>query len=125
MQIYLFASNSHPSVSAFTADKAGGNLPADYAPWFPVSADRTILIDSPSVRIAGDIQHRGYFLLAGGCAYSRAKREPPPVDIRILPKFDKSFEPAISARRTCHRPGRRRVATDLVLLTIDHTGRAP
>jgi hypothetical protein len=85
MQIYLFASNSHPSVSAFTSDKAGGNLPADYAPWFPVNTGRTVLIDSPSVRIAEAIQQEGYFLLAGGCAYSRAKRELPSARIKSFP----------------------------------------
>jgi hypothetical protein len=81
MQIYHFASHSHPSVSAFTSDKAGDNLPADYAPWFPVNPDRAIFADSPSKRIAEDIRGHGYFLLAGGCAYSRTKRDPTPAHI--------------------------------------------
>lgn len=83
MQIYLFASNSHPSVGAFTSDKAGGNLTADYAPWFPVNAGRTILIDSLSERIGEAILQHGYFLLAGGCAYSRTKRDHPPALVAV------------------------------------------
>ncbi len=75
MQIYLFASNSHPSVTAFTSDREGSNLPADYAPWVVVNTSRTICIEPPSERIAEAIQQHGYFLLAGGCAYSRARRE--------------------------------------------------
>jgi hypothetical protein len=77
MQIYLFTSNRHPSVTAFTSDKTGGDLPADYAPWFPVNNGRTILLDSLSEQIAKGLQQRGYFLLAGGCAYSRRKRDSP------------------------------------------------
>lgn len=74
MQIYQFASHSHPSVSAFTSAKAGDNLPPDYAPWFPINPDRIILIDTPSTRIAEVILRQGFFLLAGGCAYSRPNK---------------------------------------------------
>ena len=64
MQIYLFASNSYPSVSAFTSDETGGNLPPDYAPWFSVRRGRTLHIEAPSNHIAAAIQRDGFFLLA-------------------------------------------------------------
>lgn len=64
MQIYLFASRSHSSISAFTSDETAGNLPADYAPWFPVNAGRAIPVGSPSDHIAAAVQKDGFFLLA-------------------------------------------------------------
>jgi hypothetical protein len=42
MQIYLFISKLQPSVRAFTSDPAGGNLPAEYAPWRPIIRRRMI-----------------------------------------------------------------------------------
>jgi hypothetical protein len=75
MQICQFASHSHPSVSAFTSNRAGNNLPDDYAPWFPIYADRALFIESPSERIAAAIRRYGFFLLAGGRSYSRPRRE--------------------------------------------------
>ncbi len=100
MQIYLFASNSHPSVTAFTSDKGGSNLPADYAPWLVVNTNRTICIDPPSERIAEAIQQHGYFLLAGGSAYSHARRELSPSHLKPHPKVDKPFASVVSVQRT-------------------------
>jgi hypothetical protein len=78
MLIYSFASHRHPSVTAFASDKTGGNLPGDYAPWSPVNNGRTTSLDSLCEQIAKSVRQRGYFLLAGGCAYSRIKRDPSP-----------------------------------------------
>jgi hypothetical protein len=76
MLIYSFASYRHPSVTAFTSDMTGGNLPGDYAPWSPVNNGRTMPLDSLCEQIAESVRQRGYFLLAGGCAYSRTTRDP-------------------------------------------------
>ncbi len=63
-QIYLFASDRHPSVSAFTSDKDGRNLPTAYGPWQPVNSGRALLIGSQSDRIAAAVQADGFILLA-------------------------------------------------------------
>jgi hypothetical protein len=74
MKIYLFASDSHPSVSAFSSEKTGGNLPTDYAPWLPVNSGRAIPIGSSSDRIAAIIEQDGYFLLSARAGHAGAKR---------------------------------------------------
>jgi hypothetical protein len=81
MLIYPFVSYRHPSVTAFTSDRTGGNLPADYASWSPVNNGRAIQLASLCEPIAESVRQHGYFLLAGGCAYSRIKR-----DLRRPPK---------------------------------------
>jgi hypothetical protein len=63
MLIYFFISDSHPSVSSFTTDKSGENLPADYMPWRTVNGGRPIHIDAPSDQIAASIRQDGYSLL--------------------------------------------------------------
>jgi hypothetical protein len=63
MLIYLFISDSHPSVSSFTTDKSGVNLPANYMPWRSVNSGRPIHIDAPSDQIAASILQDGYYLL--------------------------------------------------------------
>jgi hypothetical protein len=75
MEIYLFASDRHPSVSAFSSDKAGGNLPTDYAPWLTVNNGRAIPIGSSSDKIAATIEQDGYFLLSARARHARAKRD--------------------------------------------------
>jgi hypothetical protein len=119
MQIYQFASHSHPSVSAFTSNRAGDNLPDDYAPWFPINPDRAMFIDSPSERIAEAIRRHGFFLLAGGCAYSRRRREPLPEDVNLPPSHEKMVSVGDAFSRISHRPGFRREMADLVSLTGD------
>jgi hypothetical protein len=66
MQLYLFASHGQPSVSAFTADAAGTNLPAQFAPWHAVNAGQPIPLGSRSSPIATAVQREGYYLLAAG-----------------------------------------------------------
>ena len=66
MQLYLFTSCSRPTVSAFTSDDTGANLPREYAPWRAVNDGRAIAIGSPSSSIAAAVQRDGYFLLAAG-----------------------------------------------------------
>jgi hypothetical protein len=63
MLIYLFASDSHPAVSAFAPDKTAYYLPANYAPWRPVNNGRPLHIDAPSDPIAAAIRQDGYSLL--------------------------------------------------------------
>jgi hypothetical protein len=55
MDIYRFDSDSTPSVSAFTSDLTGKNLPADYAPWRAVGG-RVELIGSgdPVARVVAE-----------------------------------------------------------------------
>ncbi len=64
MQVYLFASQHYPSVSAFTADKDGGNLPPAYSPWRPANDGRALFVGSPSDPVIAAIRAHGYFLLA-------------------------------------------------------------
>jgi hypothetical protein len=70
MDIYRFVSDSMPSVSAFTSDRTGNNLPADYAPWSAVGG-KVELIESgdPVARV---VAKHGLFLLSG-----RAPKRPP------------------------------------------------
>jgi hypothetical protein len=120
MQIYQFASRSHPSVSAFTSNKAGDNLPNEYAPWFPINPDRAMFIDSPSERIAEAIRRHGFFLLAGGCSYSRSRRESLPAGANLPLAHEQSLASPEPVQRVNHRPGLRREMADLVSLTGDH-----
>jgi hypothetical protein len=64
MHVYIFASDSHPSVSAFTSDQTAGNLPIDYAPWRAVNAGNALLIASETDPIAEAVKRDGYFLLS-------------------------------------------------------------
>jgi hypothetical protein len=63
VDIYRFDSDSTPSVSAFTSDRTGNNLPADYAPW-RAAGGRVELIGSgdPVARVVAE---HGLFLLSG------------------------------------------------------------
>ena len=69
MDIYRFVSDSTPSVSAFTSDLTGNNLPADYAPWRAVGG-RGVLIGSgdPVARV---VARHGLFLLSGSHGSSK------------------------------------------------------
>jgi hypothetical protein len=65
MLIYIFASDSHPTVSAFTSDQTGGKLPTEYAPWRPVNGGKAMLIGSEIDPVAKAVKRDGYFLLSG------------------------------------------------------------
>jgi hypothetical protein len=64
MQIYIFASGSHPNVSGFTSDQTGGNLPAEYVPWRPVNGGKAMLVGSDIDPVATAVERDGYFLLS-------------------------------------------------------------
>jgi hypothetical protein len=61
MDIFLFRSQSHSAVSAFSPDSHGANLPAEYAPW--EISERSISVGSDGVAQA--IERNGFFLLSG------------------------------------------------------------
>jgi hypothetical protein len=63
MQVFIFASASHLSVSAFTSDSSGANLPADYAPWRAINGGSAIGIGSAADPVAIAVKKDGYFLL--------------------------------------------------------------
>jgi hypothetical protein len=63
MQIYIFASDSHSTVSAFTSDQTGGNLPTDYAPWRHVNGGKAMFVESVADPVAVAVLRGGYFLL--------------------------------------------------------------
>jgi hypothetical protein len=62
MLIFIFASDTHLSVSAFTSDRTGGNLPTNYAPWRQVNGGRAMLVGSNIDPVSMAIQRDGYFL---------------------------------------------------------------
>jgi hypothetical protein len=74
MEIYLFASDSRPSVSAFTSDKAGSNLPVEYSPWRAANSGNAMLIGSDTDPIAAAVRRDGYFLLSGKARTSHGRR---------------------------------------------------
>ena len=64
MQIYIFASNIYPTVSAFTSDQTGGNLPTDYAPWRHVNGGKAMFVGTIADPVAVAVRRDGYFLLS-------------------------------------------------------------
>jgi hypothetical protein len=63
MQVHLFASAACPSVSAFTNDWTGRNLPDAYAPWLRLSKQPRQSGDL-AARVEALIQQQGFFLLS-------------------------------------------------------------
>ena len=76
MEIYTFISVSRPSVSAFTSDETGGNLPADYAPWQVVGYGKGKPLSSVAETVARAVQRAGYFLISGGPALKANLSQP-------------------------------------------------
>ena len=68
---YIFASETHTAVSGFTSDPAGNTLPADYAPWRPVSGRRAKPIARKTDAIAEVVKRDGFFLLSGKTTRNR------------------------------------------------------
>jgi hypothetical protein len=68
MEVFLFRSKSESSVSGFTGDSSGDNLPAIYAPWYPMNDGRSMTLVAVNNCMADAIMRDGYFLLAGGRA---------------------------------------------------------
>jgi hypothetical protein len=64
MEIYIFASNTHPRVSAFTSDQTGGNLPASYAPWRQVNGGKAMSVGSITDSVTLAVRRDGFFLLS-------------------------------------------------------------
>jgi hypothetical protein len=65
MQIYIFASETHTTVSALTSDHTGGNLPPDYAPWRPVNSGRALPTGTQAGSVVDAVRRNGFFLLSG------------------------------------------------------------
>jgi hypothetical protein len=63
MNVFIFASEAHRSVSAFTSDSSGANLPAEYAPWRAANGGRAVLAGSNAGPVAKAVERDGYFLL--------------------------------------------------------------
>jgi hypothetical protein len=63
MELYLFASDTHPGVSAFTAVRDGSHLPPEFCPWRVVNARRNMFVDPASGGIGPAVQRDGYCLL--------------------------------------------------------------
>jgi hypothetical protein len=102
MNIYRFASSCYETVSAFTWDATGGNLPADYAPWRPLNGGRGLCLDALAARVAELVNRDGYFLLSGRNGYSRAKRgsnQTPPA----TPDYPPNLADPPPASPTAHR----------------------
>ena len=66
MKVYLFNSDREPSVSAFTSDESGRNLPAHFAPWRPLNGGKGLYLGSASDPIADAIRIDGYHLVRRG-----------------------------------------------------------
>jgi hypothetical protein len=65
MPIYIFASETHVAISAFTSDPTGGNLPGIYAPWRSVNGGLTLPVDTQANPVVDAIRRDGFFLLSG------------------------------------------------------------
>jgi hypothetical protein len=63
MQIYIFVSDLHSSIRAFTSDATGGNLPTEYAPWHAVNGGRAMAIGSDRDPLARAVAQDGFFLV--------------------------------------------------------------
>ena len=70
MQVFIFASESCQSISAFTSDDTGANLPAAYAPWRAVNGGRAMAVGGGTDPVARAVERDGYFLLGGHSRYS-------------------------------------------------------
>ena len=77
MQLFVFQSGKDAGVTAFTAQRDGGNLPADLAPWKFVSggavregADSAGIIRGLDAIQAG-IARDGYFIARGKLVVNR------------------------------------------------------
>jgi hypothetical protein len=62
MTVFLFISESDPTVRAFTADGTGNNLPAEYAPWRATNSGKAFYLGSANDPITIDIRTDGYSL---------------------------------------------------------------
>jgi hypothetical protein len=70
MLIYLFISDSEPSVRAFSSDQSGSNLPSEFAPWRRAGSGAIVPIGDDSVTLVVD---RDGYLLFGGSASQNSK----------------------------------------------------
>jgi hypothetical protein len=63
MRLYTFTSDGNQSVTAFTRDRTGKNLPTIYAPWCPVNASKAMAIDSNADPVGRAVRRDGFFLI--------------------------------------------------------------
>jgi hypothetical protein len=71
MPLYIFTSRSYPKVKAFTSDKTGGNLPDDYAPWYPAGSRAAAPAGVDFDPVGKAVQRDGYFLVSCNVRPSR------------------------------------------------------
>jgi hypothetical protein len=66
MRIYVFASDTHPSVVGFTSDETGANLPAALGPWCEEADPGIVVIDTEDNPIAQAVRRDGFFVSTDG-----------------------------------------------------------
>jgi hypothetical protein len=62
MQVYIFVSETDPTVRAFTSDTTGCNLPDKYAPWRMTNSGKGMHLGSSADPIALSIEEDGYLI---------------------------------------------------------------
>jgi hypothetical protein len=70
VQVFIFQSGMNSTITGFTRQQDGGNLPAEFAPWKPLSAmARTIETGDSLAGVAGGadsvlkgIAHNGFYV---------------------------------------------------------------
>lgn len=68
MQVFIFQSGKDSDVAGFTAQRDGGNLPADFAPWKPLGGSVMQIGDSiagvtdNAGAVLGGIRRDGFYL---------------------------------------------------------------
>jgi hypothetical protein len=58
MDVYLFVSSAF-SLSAFTSEQSGANLPTEYGPWTPGNGGRVIVV-KPSDPVGRAVPKNGF-----------------------------------------------------------------
>jgi hypothetical protein len=64
MDAYFFASETDPTVSAFSEDAEGANLPGTYAPWRALNGGASLLVRPSSVPVLEALKRQGFYLLS-------------------------------------------------------------
>ncbi len=65
MQIYLYISEKDPTVSCFTSDPAGANLPTEFAPWRQSNGGNSLSAGAGADPVSVEVRERGYYLVTG------------------------------------------------------------
>jgi hypothetical protein len=76
MLVYMFTSRTYRNLRAFTSDTTGGNLPNDYAPWYPARGGAAVSVGRDADPVPRAVRRVGYFLVSGsGSAKSGQSRD--------------------------------------------------